>query len=114
MIKPDCIHNKKIAIFMQDTTNADGDWVILVGTAKWRTGHLFVFREMDIPEFPVPDEALEEIEAVSEDIQNILRESSLELADFYTVVNLVPLPENVDPATLLYTGINLREIQDDK
>ena len=38
------VQNKKFAvIFVENDGTEDGKWTFLVGVAKWRDGHLFVF-----------------------------------------------------------------------
>jgi hypothetical protein len=94
------LHDKKFAIIMiEDDGSEEGDWVVISGFAKWRNGHLFLHREMDIPEFPVPDEALDRINLVSADVRDIL-----EGAAYSITLSVGPIPDGIDPATLIHTG----------
>ena len=54
------LHDCKFAVIMvEDDGTENGDWVVLSGIAKWRDGQLTIDRGMDVPEFPIPDTALD-------------------------------------------------------
>jgi hypothetical protein len=94
------LHDKKFAIIMvEDDGSEDGEWVVVWGVAKWRDSHLFVHRDMGTPEFPVPDAALDRIKPVSADVRDILED-----AEYSITLSVGPIPDGVDPATLLHTG----------
>lgn len=97
------IHSKKFAmILVEHDGTEDGDWTILTGVAKWRDGHLFVHRGMDIPEFPIPDETLDRVKSVSPEIRSILED-----ADFYTMLSVGPMPEDAEESEFTHTGLRL-------
>src|SRR3954451_8828735 len=94
------VHNKSFAIIMvADDGSEAGDSVFLTGTTKWRDGNLFVHCGMDIPEFPIPDDALDRVKEVSAEVRDIL-----EGADYSITLTVGPIPDDVDPAKLLHTG----------
>jgi hypothetical protein len=99
------LHDEKFAVIMvEDNGSEDGDWVVLWGIAKWRDGHVFVHRGMDTPEFPVPDNALDRIKPVNADVRDIL-----EGAEYFVSLSVGPIPNTVDPATLIHTGFRWPE-----
>ena len=94
------LHDKKFAVIMiEDDGSDDGDWVVLWGTAKWCDNHLFVRRDMETAEFPIPDDALDRIKPVTADVREILED-----AEYCITLSVGPIPDGVDPATLLQTG----------
>lgn len=97
------VHDKKFAvIFIEDDGTEDGKWTILVGVAKWRDGHLSVFRSVDVPEFPIPDATLDRVKPVLSEVREILQQ-----ADFCTILSVGPLPDDADPAQITHTGLRL-------
>lgn len=84
---------------IEDDGSEYGVWVVISGVAKWNAGHLFLHRDKDVPEFPVPDSALGRIKSVSADVRGIL-----EGADYSITLSVGPIPDGVDPATLIHTG----------
>lgn len=97
------VHDKNFAvIFVEDDGTEDGKWTILVGVAKWRDGHLSVFRSMDVPEFPIPDDTLDRVKPVLPEAREVL-----EQADFCTMLFVGPLPDDADPAKITHTGLTL-------
>ena len=97
------IHHKKFAvIFVEDDGTEDGKWTVLTGIAKWRAGHLFVHRGMDVPEFPIPDDTLDRVKPVLPEVREMLDE-----ADYCTMLFVGPLPEGTDPSTITHTGLRL-------
>ena len=96
----DHLHGKKfVVILVEDDDTEDGEWIVLAGVAEWRGGQLLVHRGMDVPEFPIPEETLDRIKPVAPEVRDIL-----EGADYSVMLTVGPIPEGVDPATLLYTG----------
>ncbi len=94
------LHDKKLAVILvEDDGTEAGDWVVLAGVAKWRGGQLFVHGGMDVPEFPIPEETFDRIKPVAPEARDILEE-----ADYSVMLTVGPIPEGVDPATLLHTG----------
>jgi hypothetical protein len=111
MDQPDLthIHDKRFAvIFVEDDGTEDGNWTVLVGVAKWRNGHLFVHRGMDVPEFPIPDDTLDRVKPVAPEVRVILEE-----ADYSTMLRVGPLPEDTDPSEITHTGLTLPRDGDD-
>lgn len=97
------VHEKKFAvIFVEDDGTEDGKWTILVGVARWREGRLFVFRGLDVPEFPVPDDTLDRVKPVLPEAREILGQ-----ADYYTMLFVGPLPEGTNPGEVAHTGLTL-------
>jgi len=97
------IHGKKFAvIFVEHDGTEDGKWTVLTGVAKWRDGHLFVHRGMDVPEFPVPDNTLDRVKPVLPEVREMLEE-----ADYCTMLSVGPLPEDTDPSEITHTGLRL-------
>ena len=97
------IHDKKFAmILFQDDGTEDGQWTVVAGVAKWRDGHLFVHRGMDIPEFPVPDDTLDRVKPVLPEVREILED-----AEFSIMLTVGPLPEGADPRQYIHTGLRL-------
>jgi hypothetical protein len=97
------VHDKKFAvIFVEDDGTEDGKWTILPGIAKWRDGHLSVFRIMDVPEFPIPDDTLDRVKPVLPEAREVL-----EQADYCTMLFVGPLPEGADHAQITHTGLTL-------
>jgi hypothetical protein len=94
------LHDKKFAIIMVDDDGTeDGDWVVVSGIAKWRDGHLFAFRGSQTPEFPIPDDTLDRVEAVKPEVREIL-----EGADYSVLLRVGPIPDGTDQSTLIHTG----------
>jgi len=94
------VHGKKLAIILVDDDGTQaGEWVVITGTADWRDGHLFVHRGMDVQEFPIPDETLDRIKPVVPSVRGIL-----EQADYSVMLRVGPIPEGVDPSSLIKTG----------
>lgn len=97
------IHDKKFAvIFVEDDGTEDGAWTVLTGVAKWREGHLFVHRGMDVPEFPIPDDTLDRVKPVQPEVRDVLEE-----ADYCTMLSVGPIPEDADPSEFTHTGLRL-------
>lgn len=97
------IHDKKFAVILvEDDGTEDGAWTVLTGVAKWRDGHLFVHRGMDVPEFPIPDDTLDRVKPVQPTVRDILGE-----ADYYTMLWVGPVPKDADPSEFTHTGLRL-------
>jgi hypothetical protein len=97
------VHDKKFAvIFVEGDDTTDEKWTILVGTAKWRDGHLFVHRGLDTPEFPIPADTLDRVKPVLPEAREALDD-----AEFCTMLFVGPLPEDSDPAEITHTGLTL-------
>jgi hypothetical protein len=97
------IHDKKFAvIFVEDDGTEEGACTVLTGVAKWREGHLFVHRGMDVPEFPIPDDTLDRVKQVQPEIRDVLEE-----ADYWTMLLVGPIPEDADPSEFTHTGLRL-------
>jgi hypothetical protein len=94
------LHDKKLAVILVgDDGTEDGEWIVLAGVAKWRGGQLFMHRGMNAPEFLIPEETVERIKPVAPDVRDVLED-----ADYSVVLTVGPIPEDVDPATLIQTG----------
>jgi hypothetical protein len=97
------IHDKKFAvIFIEDDGTEDGKWTILVGVAKWRDGHLSIYRGLDAPEFPIPDDTLDRVKPVLPEVRE-----TLEQADYCTMLTVGPLAEDADPSEFTHTGLRI-------
>jgi len=98
------IHDKKFAvIFIEDDGTEHGKWTVLTGVAKWCDGHLSVHRGMDVPEFPIPDDTLNCVTPV---LLPEVREY-LVGADFFTVLGVVAIPEDIPPSERFLAGLRL-------
>lgn len=97
------VHDKRFAVILvEDDGTEDGVWTVLTGVAKWRDGHLFVHRGMDVPEFPVPDDTLDRVKPVLPEVRDIL-----EGADYSTMLLVGPMPDDADPSEFTHTGLRL-------
>ena len=97
------VHDRKFAVILiEDDGSEDGSWTVLSGVAKWREGHLFVYRGLDVPEFPVPDHTLDRIKPVSPEVRDILEEAA-----FFITLSVGPLPDGADPSEFTFTGLRL-------
>lgn len=97
------IHDKKFAvIIVEDDGMEDGKWTIFVGIAKWRDGHLFVHRGMDLPEFSIPNNTLDRVKPVLPEVRE-----TLEQADYCTMLRAGPLPDDADPDEITHTGLTI-------
>jgi len=104
------IHDKKCAvIFVEDDGTEDGAWTVLTGVAKWRDGHLFVHRGMDVPEFPIPDDTLDRVKPVQPEVRDVLEE-----ADYCTMLSVGPMPEDANPSEFTHTGLRLPRDGEDR
>jgi hypothetical protein len=94
------LHDRKFAVIMvEDDGTEDGDWVVLSGIAKWRDGQLTIDRGMDVPEFPIPDTALDRIKPVAPEVRHILYD-----ADYSVTLSVGPIPPDEDAASFDHTG----------
>ena len=83
------VDGKKFAVvFVEDD---DSQW-LMSGVAKWRDGHLLVHRGKDVADFLVPDETLDLVRPVDEDLRDVFGG-----AEYFTLMSIGPLPENADP-----------------
>jgi hypothetical protein len=97
------IQDKKFAVILvEDDGTEDGKWTVVTGVARWRDGHLFVHRGMDVPEFPIPDETLDRVKPVLPEVREILED-----AEFCVTLSVGPLPEGADPSQYIPTGLRL-------
>ena len=97
------VHDKKFAVILvEDDGTKDGKWTVVTGVAKWRDGHLFVHRAMDVSEFPIPDETLDRVKPVLPQVREILED-----AEFCLTLTVGPLPEGADPSQFIHTGLRL-------
>ena len=94
---------KKFAVlFCEESEDKDDAWHLLTGVAKWRDGSLYVHRGMDLPEFLVPKETLDRVKPTKPEMRETVNG-----AEFFTVLKIGPLPEDMDPAELFHTGLRL-------
>lgn len=97
------VHDRKFAVILiEDDGSEDGAWTVLSGVAKWREGHLFVHRGLDVPEFPIPDHTLDRVKPVPPDLREMLEEAS-----FFTMLSVGPFPEGADPSEFPFAGLRL-------
>ncbi len=65
-----------MVILVQDEGPTLGQGIVLTGVltgiAKQREGHLFLDRGPDLPEFPIPDEALPRIQRIAPELRGLL------------------------------------------
>src|SRR5258708_358496 len=93
------VHDRKFAVIMiEDDGSEEGDWVVLSGIAKWHGGQLTIHRGMDVPEFPIPEAALDRVKPVAADVKHILYD-----ADFSVTLSVGPIPPDEDAASFDHT-----------
>ena len=98
------LNGKKFSIWAVSKNNKEEtESAVFTGTARLANGHLFLDRE-DHKSFPIPDAALKQIKPVPKDTADILFN-----AEYYTLINIAPIPDGADPQEYIKTCLKWPE-----
>ena len=96
---------KKLAIIAWGEDEKDEDEAaVFTGLARWADGHLYLDREGNPPYFQIPDDVLDRIKPVSDEVKDILLN-----AEYCISMLIGPLPDEADPGEYIQTGLKWPE-----
>jgi len=78
-------------ILVRNDGAKDSQLGMVIGTAKWRKGHLFVDRGAGLPEFPIPDGMIHRVRPVASALRGIFED-----ADYTIMLNVAPALEQIN------------------
>jgi hypothetical protein len=91
---------KKLAIIAWgEDEKGEDEAAVFAGLARWAEGHLYLDHGGNPESFQIPDDLLDQVKPVSDDIKDILLD-----AEYYISMSIGPLPDD-DPDEYEQTGL---------